>query len=197
MPSNARDLAASVARSLANAGSSRVVSASTAATCMAVGNTSLLDWLLLTSSLGCTSRASPRSPPSSSLARLAITSFRFMLVCVPEPVCQTTSGNSSGCRPSSTSSAAATIAPVFRSSSSPSARFTTAEARLTSANARMISRGCCSPEMAKFCSERCVWAPHNLSAGTSMGPKVSRSVRVPLSAVLMGHLSKYRVERRR
>ena len=63
--------------------------ASTAATCIAVGNTSFDDWPRLTSSFGCTRRASPRSPPSSSLARLASTSFTFMLVCVPEPVCQT------------------------------------------------------------------------------------------------------------
>ena len=88
--------------------------ASTAATCIAVGNTSLDDWLLLTSSFGWTSRPSPRSPPSSSLARLASTSFTFMLVCVPEPVCQTTSGNSSSCWPASTSSAAAMMAEALR-----------------------------------------------------------------------------------
>jgi hypothetical protein len=34
----------------------------------------------------------PRGPPSSSLARLASTSFMFMLVWVPEPVCQITRG---------------------------------------------------------------------------------------------------------
>ena len=65
---------------------------STAATCMAVGKTSLDDWPMLTWSLGWTLRPMPRSPPSSSLARLAITSFTFMLVWVPLPVCQTTSG---------------------------------------------------------------------------------------------------------
>jgi hypothetical protein len=41
-----------------------------------------------------------------------------------------------------------------------------------------------SPEMSKFCSERCVCAPHSLSAGTSIGPKVSRSARV-LGEVVM------------
>ena len=35
-----------------------------------------------------------------------------------------------------------------------------------------------SPEMSKCCSERWVCAPHRRSAGTSIGPKVSRSVRV-------------------
>ena len=53
----------------------------------------------------------------------------------------------------------------------------------------MISRGCCSPEMSKFCSERWVCAPQSLSAGTSMGPKVSRSVRVVMG---VPELSKWR-----
>src|SRR3954470_12985465 len=35
-----------------------------------------------------------------------------------------------------------------------------------------------SPPMRKFCSERCVCAPQYFSAGTSMGPNVSVSVRV-------------------
>ncbi|MNT19755.1 hypothetical protein D3C72_1550270 [compost metagenome] len=83
-----------------------------------------------------------------------------------------------------TSSAAATMAWVFFSSCRPSAWLTTADARLTWASALMISRGCCSPEMSKFCSERCVCAPHSLSAGTSIGPKVSRSARV-LGEVVM------------
>ena len=36
---------------------------------------------------------SPNLPPFNTCARLAITSFRFMLDCVPEPVCQITNGN--------------------------------------------------------------------------------------------------------
>ena len=63
--------------------------ASAAATCIAVGNTSLEDCPRFTSSFGCTRRAAPRAPPSSSLARFASTSFTFMLVWVPEPVCHT------------------------------------------------------------------------------------------------------------
>ena len=63
-----------------------------AAICIAVGNESFDDWLMLTWSLGCTGALVPSLPPSNSLARLAITSLRFMLVWVPEPVCQTTSG---------------------------------------------------------------------------------------------------------
>ena len=47
----------------------------------------------------CRARCSPRSPPISSEARLASTSFMFMLLWVPDPVCQTASGNSSGWLP--------------------------------------------------------------------------------------------------
>ncbi len=50
------------------------------------------DWLILTWSLGCTGFFDPISPPSISIARLEITSLAFMFDCVPEPVCQTTSG---------------------------------------------------------------------------------------------------------
>ena len=41
------------------------------------------------------------------MARFEMTSFAFMLLCVPDPVCQTTSGNSSSSLPSITSCAAA------------------------------------------------------------------------------------------
>jgi hypothetical protein len=148
---------------------------------MAVGNTSLDDWLRFTSSFGCTSRPSPRAPPSNSLARLASTSFRFMFVWVPDPVCQTTSGNSALCRPAITSSAAATMVCAVRVSSPASGWFTTAQARLTCASARINSTGMCSPEMAKCASERWVCAPHRRSAGTSIGPMLSDSVRVSMA----------------
>ena len=82
-----------------SAGSRLRVTVSAAATFIAVGNTSFDDWPRLTSSFGCTSRPSPRGPPRSSEARLASTSLTFMLVCVPEPVCQTASGNSPACSP--------------------------------------------------------------------------------------------------
>ena len=101
----------------------------------------------------------------------------FMLVWVPEPVCQTDSGNSSSCLPASTSSAAATIASAFFASSMPSSRLTTAALRFTSASARISSGGMRSPEMSKWCRERWVCAPHRRSAGTSMSPKVSFSMR--------------------
>ena len=128
--------------------------ATAAATFMAVGNTSLEDWPRLTSSLGWILRDSPRSPPISSLPRLARTSLRFMLVWVPEPVCQTANGNSPSCLPASTSSAAVSIALALSAASCPSPALTVAAARLTVASARISSGDCFSVEILKFCSER-------------------------------------------
>jgi hypothetical protein len=51
----------------------------------------------------------PIVPPAISMARFEITSLTFMLDCVPEPVCQTTSGKWSLSLPAMTSSAAFTI----------------------------------------------------------------------------------------
>ena len=53
------------------------------------GEHSFEDWPQLTWSLGCTGSFEPSSPPSISMARLAITSLAFMLDWVPEPVCHT------------------------------------------------------------------------------------------------------------
>ena len=63
--------------------------------CITVGKVSFDDWLWLTSSFGWIGFFEPTTPPASWIARLAITSLAFMLVCVPEPVWNTTSGNSS------------------------------------------------------------------------------------------------------
>src|SRR5258706_2848886 len=118
----------------------------------------------------------------------------FMFDCVPEPVCQTTSGNSPGCRLSITSSAAAITASAIFGSSVPSARLTRAALRLTSASACRNSGGIRSPEIAKCCVERCVCAPHKALAGTSIGPNVSRSVRVVdsmVSSIAETRLSQY------
>ncbi len=65
---------------------------------------------MLTWSLGCTGFLEPITPPSISIARFEITSLAFMLDCVPEPVCHTTSGKCSSSLPSITSCAAATMA---------------------------------------------------------------------------------------
>src|SRR5450830_1729600 len=101
----------------------------------------------------------------------------FMLLWVPEPVCQIDRGNSWGCLPAITSSAAAMMAAAFFSSSLPKPWLTLAQARLTAANATTSSAGMRSVEIWKWCNERCVCAPHNLSSGTSIRPKVSRSIR--------------------
>ena len=49
---------------------------------------------MLTWSLGCTGVCVPSVPPASWMARLAMTSLTFMFDWVPDPVCQTNSGNS-------------------------------------------------------------------------------------------------------
>src|SRR5262249_28020148 len=71
---------------------------------IAVGNVSLDDCAILTSSLGWTGLLLPSSPPTSCMARLLITSLMFMFDWVPDPVCQTYSGKWSSSLPAITSS---------------------------------------------------------------------------------------------
>src|SRR5882762_10063532 len=70
-------------------------------------------------------------------------------------------------------------------SSTPSSAFTDAAAFLTSANAYTTASGMRSPEMRKKRRDRSVCAPHSRSAGTSIGPKLSFSMRLPLIAAVM------------
>src|SRR5690349_6559062 len=135
---------------------------------------------MLTWSFGWTGVLEPIWPPSISIARFEITSLAFMFDWVPDPVCQTTSGKWSSSLPSITSWAAATMTSPILGSSLPRAMLASAAARLTTPSALMIGLGCFSQPILKFCSERWVWAPQYLSAGTSIGPKVSVSVRVAL-----------------
>ena len=88
--------------------------------CITAGNASFDDWLWLTSSFGCIGFLLPTTPPASWMARLAITSLAFMFDCVPEPVWNTTSGNSASSRPSITSCAARTIRSTLSAGSTPS-----------------------------------------------------------------------------
>src|SRR3970040_69373 len=82
--------------------------------CIPVGTVSLEDCDLLTSSLAFINCSpSPMSNPFKTCARLAITSFTFMLLCVPEPVCQITNGNSSASLPARISSQTAEMASRF------------------------------------------------------------------------------------
>ena len=111
-----------------------------------------------------------------------------MLVWVPEPVCQTSSGKCSSSLPSAMSCATATIAVARRRSSEPRSRLTSAAARLIRPSARTISIGMRSLPMRKLCSERSVCAPQSLSAGIASGPKASLSMRVFWRVLrLLGH----------
>ncbi len=102
----------------------------------------------------------------------------FMLDCVPEPVCQTTSGKLSSSLPSITSSAASAIAVPIFSSRLFIATLVVAAQRLTMPSARIKGLGRRSSPILKFSRDRCVCAPQYLSAGTSIGPNESVSVRV-------------------
>ncbi len=183
MPENASDLTCSALRRCRMAGSSRWVISSTAATCMAVGNVSFDDWDMLTSSLGWTGSLEPSTPPAISMARLAITSLAFMLVCVPLPVCHTLSGKCSWSLPSETSRAAAAINPDFSGGSLPRSAFTWAAASFMIPMALITGSGIRSSPMEKCSRDRAVWAPQYRSAGTSTGPMLSVSVRVSLVMV--------------
>ena len=118
------------------------------------------------------------TPPPSSIARLAMTSLAFMFVCVPLPVCQMRSGKWSSSAPLATSPAACSIRPASASSSLPRSRLTEADAPFRIPKARINGLGIVSMPMSKWWRERCVWAPQYRSAGTSIAPMLSLSIRV-------------------
>src|SRR6266478_617119 len=60
--------------------------------------------------------------------------------------------------------------------------FAFAAAFFSVAYAVIISRGIRSCPMLKCSSERCVWAPQSLSAGTSTSPRLSNSLRTAVMA---------------
>src|SRR2546428_517906 len=82
-------------------------------------------------------------------------------------------------------SKAACLASDLAPSSRPSWAFTAAAAFLTSVSACSTASGMRSPEMRKKRRDRSVCAPHSRSAGTSIGPKLSFSMRLPLIAAVM------------
>src|SRR5580704_15215031 len=92
-----RILAAIASRSAVTAGISRSFTFTAAAMFMAVGKESFDDCDILTWSLGCTGVLLPSGVLASWQQRLEITSFTFMLNCVPLPVIQTCRGNMSSC----------------------------------------------------------------------------------------------------
>ncbi len=95
---------------------------------MAEGNVSLDDCAMLTWSFGCAGALLPSGVPASWQQRLDITSFTFMLNCVPLPVIQTCNGNMSAWRPARISSQAWTISWQGSSASRPLAWLVTAAA---------------------------------------------------------------------
>ena len=93
------------------------------------------------------------------MARLAITSFAFMLVEVPEPVWKMSRTNWSSSFPSTTSPAACSMPPASLRSSRPSSALVRAAARLIIPSAAMRRLGKRMPLIGKFCRARWVWAP--------------------------------------
>ena len=105
-----------------------------------------------------------------------ITSLTFILLCVPEPVCHTLSGNSLSCFPLYISSQAFLISSHLSSGSFPSSRLTSAAAFLSIANALITGRGIVSVPMLKLLCERSVCAPHRAFSGTFTSPIESLSI---------------------
>ena len=147
--------------------------------CITVGKVSFDDWLRLTSSFGWIGFFEPSTPPASWIARFEITSLAFMLVCVPEPVWKTTSGNSPSSLPSITSCAARTIRSTFSCGSWPSSRFASAAHFLRMPSARITGRPQRkrSTPIGKLSRDRSVCAPQRCSAGTGTSPSASSSMR--------------------
>ena len=98
---------------------------------------------------------------ASSPARLAITSFAFVFVDVPEPVWNTSIGNWSSWRPSATSSPARPIRSARSASSSPSSPFTRAAAALMRPSQCSTGGGTRSPETGKFSTALLVSTPQS------------------------------------
>ena len=83
-----------MSRSFSTPGMVTSTTALYAAMCIPVGKVSLEDCDLFTSSFAFTTGSpSPILNPARTCALLATTSFTFILLCVPEPVCHITNGN--------------------------------------------------------------------------------------------------------
>ena len=152
------------------AGTRSAITTSVAATCVAVGNVSLDDCDMFTSSFGWT--VTPSAAQSD-----AMTSLVFMLELVPDPVWNTSTGKCWSTSPSAIRPAAATIAFTFSRSSSPRRPLTVAQADLSSPSARICARSSPRPETGKFSTARWVCARQRASTGTRTSPIVSCSIR--------------------
>ena len=118
------------------------------------------DAIVLTKPLG-TGIISTAIKQDNSMARLAITSLKFIFDWVPEPVCQTTNGKWASSLPLRTSSAAFFIGPANFESNLPLELFTDAAAFLTIPYARIKSLWNFSPPILKLFKDLCVWAPYS------------------------------------
>ena len=144
--------------------------------CMAVGNESLEDCPKLQWSFGCIGSYEPSFFPRFLLALLAITSFKFIFVCVPEPVCHTDKGNWSFNFPEIISSHTFIICFPNLELKLPRATLLIVAAFFWIAKANISSFGILSKPISKFSRLLCVWAPQYLSSGTLTLPKVSFSI---------------------
>ncbi len=146
--------------------------------CIAVGNVSFEDWDILTSSFGANVFSpSPTILPSIWWALLEITSFIFMFVWVPEPVCQITKGNWLSWSPLIISSQTLLISSFFDLVKTPKSKFVKAAAFFRIAKAWIISIGI-EPGLPilKLFIDRWVWGPHNACFSTFTSPIVSFSI---------------------
>ncbi len=173
---NSAAFASNDVASTSTAGSRSSATAVAAATWIAVGKVSLLDWLAFTWSLGCT------SVPARAASE-AITSLAFMFELVPDPVWKTSIGNWSSCAPAATSSAAVRIASACSAESTPSDRFAAAAAAFTRPRAWIRAGSIGVPLIGKFSTARCVCARHSASAGTRTSPMESCSMRKSLESL--------------
>ena len=121
--------------------------------------------------------------PRSRHTRLAITSLAFMLVLVPLPVWKMSTGKWRSSppwsfRPSTIAAQARSMAAARSPSTRPSSAFALAHADFRTPYARTIDMGTGRPLIGKLSTARCVLAPYSTSAGTSIVPMESFSVRV-------------------
>src|SRR5690554_5787308 len=159
--------------------------------CIAVGNVSLDDCDLLTSSLALINNSPSIFPNLLNWALLAITSLTFILDWVPELVCQITKGNSSSNFPSEISSQTVAIASRFSTGSVPNSQLVYAAAFFKTAKALIISLGIeAGAPILKFSKERSVCAPQNRSAGTFTSPIVSFSILYSILILFILSLNK-------
>ena len=161
-----------------NDGNNLFFDSNTIAMCIALGNTSLVDWDLFTWSFGCTGFFDPSLPFKIWIALFAITSLTFILVWVPDPVCQTFKGKCWFNLPFITSFEALIIAFEILGSICFSFLWTmAADFFIIAIDLINIGLTLISPISKNF-FDLCVDAPQYLSTGTFIPPMLSYSFLV-------------------